>query len=162
MLQCHPHPGDFSDKSKPFHCSYFMGLQKKNGVSVNEGGTFDMRATVKEFKQAVNVYDLWKPGMEIRVCHLKKKSIPNFVFPSGVRPPRPSKLTWDMRRTLELKASGHSQPEKSAVLDGVDQARKRKQPDDIIDNNIRNVKSVAPSCGDVLDTSSPISTVSSC
>ncbi|XP_062092160.1 nuclear poly(A) polymerase 1-like [Humulus lupulus] len=164
MLQCHPHPGDFSDKSKPFHCSYFMGLQRKQGISANEGGTFDIRATVDEFKQAVNVYTLWKPGMEIRVCHVKKKNIPNFVFPGGVRPARPSKLTWDMRRTLELKASGHAQPDKSdenkTVLDGADHGRKRKQPDDNVENSIRNVKSVAPSCGDV-DISSPISTVSS-
>ena len=70
-----------------------------------------------------------------------------------------------MRRTLELKASGHSQPEKSdeskSVLDGADQGRKRKQPDDNVENNTRNVKFVAPACGDVLDTSSEISTVSS-
>ncbi|KAF4375231.1 hypothetical protein F8388_000988 [Cannabis sativa] len=164
MLQCHPHPGDFSDKSKPFHCSYFMGLQRKQGGLANEGGTFDIRLTVEEFKQAVNVYTLWKPGMEIRVCHVKRKNIPNFVFPGGVRPPRPSKLTWDMRRALELKASGHAQPDKSdeskTVLDGAE-GRKRRHPDDNVENNIRNIKSAAPCCGEDLDTRSPVGTVSS-
>lgn len=165
MLQCHPHPGGFSDKSKPFHCSYFMGLQRKHGVSVSEGGHFDIRLTVEEFKQAVNMYTLWKPGMVIHVCHIKRKSIPNFVFPGGVRPPRPSKLTWDMRRALELKASGQAQPDKSddskTVLDGADDGRKRKRSDDNTENNIRNVRSVVPSSGEVLETSSPISAVSS-
>lgn len=165
MLQCHPHPGDFSDKSKPFHCSYFMGLQRKQGVSANDGGHFDIRLTVEEFKQAVNVYTLWKPGMEIHVCHVKRKNVPNFVFPGGVRPPRPSKLTWDMRRALELKASVQILPDKSdeskTVLDGSDDGRKRKRPDDSVENNLRNVKSIALSSGDVLEASSPISTVSS-
>ncbi|XP_062092159.1 nuclear poly(A) polymerase 1-like [Humulus lupulus] len=138
MLQCHPHTGGFSDKSKPFHCSYFMGLQRKQGVSANEGGIFDIRATVDEFKQAVNVYTLWKPGMEIRVCHVKKKNIPDFVFPAGVCPPCPSKLA----RALELKASS---------------GRKRKRPDNDVENKT-SVNSVAPFGGDVLDTSSPTST----
>ena len=165
MLQCHPHPGDFVNKSKPFHCSYFMGLQRKQGVSANEGGHFDIRLTVEEFKQAVNVYTLWKPGMEIRVSHVKRKSIPNFVFPGGVRPPRPSKLTWDMRRALELKASGHGQPDKSdeskSVLEGSNDGRKRKRPDDSAENTTRNVRSVAPSTGELHEASSPISAISS-
>ncbi|XP_062089185.1 nuclear poly(A) polymerase 1-like [Humulus lupulus] len=94
----------------------------------------------KEFlrMKAVNVYTLWKPGMEIRVCHVKKKNIPDFVFPGGVCPPRPSKLA----RALELKASS---------------GRKGKRPDDDVENKT-SVNSVAPFGGDVLDTSSPTST----
>ncbi|CAN1839760.1 Nuclear poly(A) polymerase 1 [Linum perenne] len=93
MLQCHPHPGEFSDKSKPLHNCYFMGLQRKQGVPVNEGEQFDIRATVEDFKRTVNMYTMWKPGMEIQVTHVKRRSIPSFVFPSGVRPLRPSRIT---------------------------------------------------------------------
>ncbi|KAF2325549.1 hypothetical protein GH714_030243 [Hevea brasiliensis] len=69
MLQCHPHPGEFTDKSRPLRCSYFMGLQRKQGVPVNEGEQFDIRLTVEEFKHSVNLYTLWKLGMEIHVTH---------------------------------------------------------------------------------------------
>ncbi|CBI15506.3 unnamed protein product, partial [Vitis vinifera] len=83
MLQCHPHPGDFSDKSRPFHCCYFMGLQRKQGVPASEGEQFDIRLTVDEFKHSVGMYTLWKPGMEIHVIHVRRRNIPNFVFPGG-------------------------------------------------------------------------------
>ncbi|KAJ0962781.1 hypothetical protein J5N97_027903 [Dioscorea zingiberensis] len=89
MLQCHPHPGDFSDKTKPFHCCYFMGLQRKQGVPSHEGEQFDIRATVEEFKHNVGMYTLWKLGMEIQVHHIKRRNVPLFVFPGGVRPFRP-------------------------------------------------------------------------
>ncbi|TQD80238.1 hypothetical protein C1H46_034219 [Malus baccata] len=53
---------------------------------------FDIRRTIEEFKQAdVNRYTFRKHGMEIRVSHVNRRSIPNFVFPGGVRPLRPSK-----------------------------------------------------------------------
>ncbi|CAN1839764.1 Nuclear poly(A) polymerase 1 [Linum perenne] len=139
MLQCHPHPGEFSDKSKPLHNCYFMGLQRKQGVPVNEGEQFDIRATVEDFKRTVNMYTMWKPGMEIQVTHVKRRSIPSFVFPSGVRPLRPSRITWDSRRSLEAKASGSSATEKSSELkegtDGSDDRNKRKRMDDTVDNN---------------------------
>ncbi|KAG6512774.1 nuclear poly(A) polymerase 1-like [Zingiber officinale] len=92
MLQCHPCPRDFSDKSRSFHCCYFMGLQRKQGVPVQEGEQFDIRATVEEFKHSVGMYTSWKPGMEIRVTHIKRRNVPSFVFPGGVRPSRPSKV----------------------------------------------------------------------
>ena len=139
MLQCHPHPGDFSDKSRPFHCCYFMGLQRKQGVPVNEGEQFDIRITVEEFKHNVNMYASWKPGMEIHVCHVKRRNIPNFVFPGGIRPSRPSKVTWKSSSS-ELKVSGHAQDnscEGKAVSNGVDEGRKRKQ----VDNNVDNLRS---------------------
>ncbi|KAL5544889.1 hypothetical protein UlMin_008673 [Ulmus minor] len=161
MLQCHPHPGDFSDKSKPFHCCYFMGLQRKQGVPVNEGGEqFDIRLTVDEFKQAVNVYTMWKPGMVIHVSHVKRRSIPNFVFPGGVRPARTSKTTWDSRRVLELKSSV-AQSDKLSEGNGSDDGRKRKPLDDNLEGNLRNPKSQALSAGEFLEASSPISVVSS-
>lgn len=92
MLQVHPYPGDFCDKAKPHSCSFFMGLQRKQGSQPDEGEKlFDMRATVEEFKQLVHMYTMFKPGMEIRISHVKRKEIPSFVFPGGVRPPRPAR-----------------------------------------------------------------------
>lgn len=138
MLQCHPHPGEFVDKSRPLHCSYFMGLQRKQGVPVNEGEQFDIRLTVEEFKHSVNMYTLWKPGMEIYVTHVKRRNIPSFVFPGGVRPPRPSKATWDSRRSSAEKSS-----ESKGVSDGLDDGRKRKRIDDNVANTLKSAKSFA-------------------
>jgi Poly(A) polymerase predicted RNA binding domain len=92
MLQVHPYPGDFCDKTKPHSCSFFMGLQRKQGSQPDEGEKlFDMRATVEEFKVLVHTYAMWRHGMEIRISHVKRKDIPSFVFPGGVRPPRPAR-----------------------------------------------------------------------
>lgn len=146
MLQCHPHPGDFSDKSRPFHHCFFMGLQRKQGVPVNEGEQFDIRVTVEEFKQAVNLYTLWKPGMEIYVSHVRRKNIPDFVFPGGARPPRPSKATWDSRRAAELKAASSSQVDKSSEGQGTpdekNDGRKRKREEEV-ESNLKSVKVLA-------------------
>ncbi|GJW63624.1 nuclear poly(A) polymerase 1 [Tanacetum coccineum] len=83
MLQCHPHPCDFSDKSDPFHCSFFLGLQQKGGVPVNGSNKFDLRVTVDEFKASIGSgsYQSWKPGMEIYVTYIRHGDIPAFVFP---------------------------------------------------------------------------------
>ncbi|KAH9322769.1 hypothetical protein KI387_017408 [Taxus chinensis] len=93
MLQCHPHPDDFLDPQKPHHCCFFMGLQRKQGVRVQEGEPFDIRVCVEEFKQTVGTYTLWKPGMEINVSHIRRRNIPAFVFPGGVRPQRPHRVS---------------------------------------------------------------------
>ncbi|KAK4844454.1 hypothetical protein QYF36_020359 [Acer negundo] len=156
MLQCHPHPGDFSDKSKPFHCSYFMGLQRK-GAPVNGGKPFDMRLTVDEFKHYVNLYTLWKPGMEIYVTHVKRRSLPDFVFPGGIRPSRPTKGTCERRQTSELKAPSQ------AISDATDDGRKRKRVDDGSEACLRNSKGFAglPSSSGDVQGSPPVSTMSS-
>ncbi|KAH1089895.1 hypothetical protein J1N35_017152 [Gossypium stocksii] len=168
MLQCHPHPGDFQDNSRPFHCSYFMGLQRKQGVPVNEGEQFDIRLTVEEFKHSVNTYTLWKPGMEIRVSHVKRRSIPSFVFPGGVRPSRPSKATWDSRRASDAKVSGHAGSDKSVEVkgaaDGQVDGKKRKRADDNADTQLKNSKYITavPSSSAEVQVGSPGSTVSAC
>ncbi|KAK7293157.1 hypothetical protein RJT34_16018 [Clitoria ternatea] len=144
MLQCHPHPGEFSDKSRHFHYCYFMGLQRKQGVPVNDGGRFDIRVTVEEFKHSVNAYTLWKPGMDIHVSHVKRRNVPNFVFPDGVRPSCLSKVTCENKRSSK---SCHGKPEKpqggKAVLFGADDVRKRKHSEDNIDDDSKNSKSLA-------------------
>ncbi|MBA0564671.1 hypothetical protein Golob_009592 [Gossypium lobatum] len=89
MLQCHPYPNEYVDKSKLFpHCSFFMGLQRKEGVNGQEGQQFDIRGTVDEFRQEISMYMYWKPGMDIYVSHVRRRQLPAFVFPDGYRRPR--------------------------------------------------------------------------
>jgi len=86
MLQCHPYPTEYVDNSKQCpHCAFFMGLQRKQGVLIQEGQQFDIRGTVDEFRQSVGMYMFWKPGMDIYVSHVRRKQIPSYVFPEGVR-----------------------------------------------------------------------------
>ncbi|WJX54441.1 Nuclear poly(A) polymerase 1 [Trifolium repens] len=168
MLQCHPHPDDFSDKSKHLHCSYFMGLQRKQGVAATEGEQFDIRVAVDEFKHTVGMYNQWKPGMDISVSHVKRRNIPAFVFPGGVRPNRPSKVSWESKRSSELRIPGHGQAEKSqegkvAALGGNDD-RKRKLAEDSTDDlrNSKVFKSLPPSSREVHEDGNPVSIASSC
>ncbi|XP_031481457.1 nuclear poly(A) polymerase 4-like isoform X2 [Nymphaea colorata] len=94
MLQCHPYPNEYVDKSKQCsHCAFFMGLQRTQGVQVQEGQQFDIRGTVDEFRHSVNMYMFWKPGMEIYVSHVRRKQIPSYVFPEGYRRLRSSRIT---------------------------------------------------------------------
>ncbi|KAJ6832404.1 nuclear poly(A) polymerase 1 [Iris pallida] len=109
MLQCHPYPSDFSDKNRPFHCCYFMGLQRKQGEPAHEGEQFDIRGTVEEFKHSVGNYILWKPGMEIQVCHIKRRNVPHFVFPGGIRP-RPTRDGHIVSRTKSSSLNQVAKP----------------------------------------------------
>ncbi|KAL9271608.1 Nuclear poly(A) polymerase 1-like protein [Drosera capensis] len=126
MLQCHPYPGEFSEKSKPFHFSYFVGLQRKQEPQVGERERmFDIRLTVDEFEQSVLSYAEWKQGMHIHVSHVRRKDIPAFVFPGGVRPSRPAKD----------KVSGHSPVTGAADSkfsgDGDDNRKRKRENDDV-------------------------------
>ncbi|GFZ08574.1 poly(A) polymerase 2 [Actinidia rufa] len=108
MLQCHPYLNEYADTSKPCpHCAFFMGLQRKQGVKVQEGQQFDIRGTVDEFKQEVNMYMFWKPGMDICVSHVRRKQVPAYVFPDGYKRPRLSRHTnQHAERTSEEDAEG--------------------------------------------------------
>lgn len=77
-------------------------------VSGADVSQFDIRLSVEEFKHSVNMYTLWKPGMDIHVFHVKRRSIPTFVFPGGLRPAHPSKLAWESKRGSEQSISGHA------------------------------------------------------
>ncbi|XXG64332.1 hypothetical protein AAC387_Pa05g2314 [Persea americana] len=89
MLQCHPYPNEYVDTSKQCsHCAFFMGLQRKQGVRFQEGQQFDIRGTVDEFRNSVDMYLFWKPGMEIYVSHVRRKQLPAYVFPEGYMRPR--------------------------------------------------------------------------
>ncbi|XWS26365.1 hypothetical protein CRYUN_Cryun26dG0026200 [Craigia yunnanensis] len=92
MLQCHPYPNEYLDTSKQFpHCAFFMGLQRKEGVSGQEGQQFDIRGTVDKFRREISMYMYWKPGMDIYVSHVRRRQLPAFVLPDGYRRPRSSR-----------------------------------------------------------------------
>ncbi|KAG8382845.1 hypothetical protein BUALT_Bualt05G0120800 [Buddleja alternifolia] len=119
VLQCHPHPGEFSDKSKPNHHSYFMGLRRKQGSNPQEGEQFDIRMTVEDFKRDVYAYSIWKPSMWINVCHVKRRDIPRFVFPGGIRPSLPF-------RGSGQRSIGSNSPQNDAVM-----GRKKRKQDEM-------------------------------
>ncbi|KAI7989740.1 Nuclear poly(A) polymerase 4 [Camellia lanceoleosa] len=60
-------------------------VERKQGVKVEEGQQFDIHGTVDKFKQDVNMYMFWKPGMDIYVSHVRRKQIPSYVFPDGYK-----------------------------------------------------------------------------
>eukprot|EP00475_Leptophrys_vorax_P027401 TRINITY_DN3909_c0_g1_i1.p1 TRINITY_DN3909_c0_g1~~TRINITY_DN3909_c0_g1_i1.p1 ORF type:complete len:626 (+),score=15.46 TRINITY_DN3909_c0_g1_i1:78-1955(+) len=92
LLQCHPYPREIQDPSRSHpHCVFFMGLQRKPGTTTEEAREFDIRFTVDDFKASVEAYQQWRDGMTIDVLYLKRKQLPLFVFPGGVRPKRASK-----------------------------------------------------------------------
>ncbi|KAK3148034.1 hypothetical protein QOZ80_3BG0289790 [Eleusine coracana subsp. coracana] len=93
IILAHPYPRDFSDKSRPLHCFYFIGLWKKQLSQAQEAEQFDIRGIVNEFKASICAYQHWKGGMDIEVSHVKRKEIPLFVFPGGVRPSRSYRTT---------------------------------------------------------------------
>ncbi|CAN6700618.1 unnamed protein product [Malus baccata var. baccata] len=124
-LQCHPHPGDFSDKSRSF--------------------------------PDVNRYTFRKHGMEIRVSHVNRRSIPNFVFPGGVQPLRPSKVIWGRRQDSEPTISEASEPHKFYG------GQKRERVDNNIKINSRHAKSLRHFGEEFCEAGSCISSnVSSC
>lgn len=81
-----------------------MGLQRQKGVKVQEGQRFDIRGTVDEFKQEVNMYSYWRPGMDIYISHVPRREIPAYVFPDGYKRPRQSRNT--TQHTPEKDAKG--------------------------------------------------------
>lgn len=106
MLLCHPYPCEFSDKSRAFHCCYFMGLKRQQGSDAkdNSGAVIDIRFTVQQFKHDVGRYNIWKPGMSVHVPYVKRRDLPAFVFPGGVRPLRLVKAASKRKRSGTLDA----------------------------------------------------------
>ena len=83
-----------------------MGLKRKQGMPIQEGEQFDIRVTVDEFRHSVKMYTLWKQGMEINVSHIRRRNIPLFVFPGGVRPPRTTKMLGTAGRPNVVPSTG--------------------------------------------------------
>uniref|UniRef100_A0A804M1M6 polynucleotide adenylyltransferase n=1 Tax=Zea mays TaxID=4577 RepID=A0A804M1M6_MAIZE len=103
MILAHPYPKDFSDKSRPLHIFYFMGLWRKQTTQAQETEQFDIRGIVNEFKNTICAYQHRKEGMDIEVSHVKRKEIPLFVFPGGVRPSRTSRTTHKNSRAIPTR-----------------------------------------------------------
>jgi poly(A) polymerase len=99
-ILAHPYPRDFLDKSRPLHCFYFIGLWRKQTAQAQEAEQFDIRGIVNEFKSNIYAYQHWKEGMDIEVSHVKRREIPLFVFPGGVRPPRSFRTAHKNSRTV--------------------------------------------------------------
>ncbi|PKA65324.1 poly(A) polymerase [Apostasia shenzhenica] len=136
MLQCHPYPNEYIDNSRRCaHGAFFMGLQRKQGVQVQEGQQFDIRGTVDEFKHSVSMYMFWKPGMDINVSHVRRKQIPSFVFPEGFRRFRPSKPM--AHQNLEKEESDGGSSERRLK-------RKRNVEDDDMRLNAEKLTFVSP------------------
>ncbi|GJP35286.1 hypothetical protein CLOM_g19793 [Closterium sp. NIES-68] len=108
LLQCHPHVCDIHDPTRTYpHCLFYMGLQRRAppapaataGNGTEEGGAggagareFDIRYTVDDFKSTVESFQMWREGMGIDVVYLKRKQLPAFAFPGGVKPRRVSRV----------------------------------------------------------------------
>ncbi|RDX87755.1 Nuclear poly(A) polymerase 4 [Mucuna pruriens] len=114
MLQCHPYPHDYIDASKPCaHSAFFMGLQRKEGVRGQEGQQFDIRGTVDEFRQEINMYIYWKPGMDMFVSHVRRKQLPAFVFPDGYKRTRmPKHISHPAEKTGDDATNGSGSSER--------------------------------------------------
>ncbi|KAK1290014.1 hypothetical protein QJS10_CPB18g01003 [Acorus calamus] len=128
MLQCHPYPNEYVDTSKQHcaHCAFFMGLQRKQGVAFQEGQQFDIRATVDEFRQSVNMYMYWKPGMEIYVSHVRKKQIPLYVYPEGYKKPSVS----ERRHKKKQVGEDDTKPNKLEKQASLSPGRQKSPPSD--------------------------------
>lgn len=117
-LQCHPYPQEFVDSSKQCsHCAFFMGLQKQRDELVKEGQQFDIRLSVDQFKLSVNSYMYWKPKMEIRVSHVRRKQIPAYVSPQGCVRSGTSRVS--VGREVCLSGSGDRVLKRKKELDEV-------------------------------------------
>ncbi|KAL0557776.1 hypothetical protein IC582_006327 [Cucumis melo] len=133
MLQCHPYPIEYSDTSKPCsHCAFFMGLQRKEGLRGQGGQQFDIRGTVDEFRQEINMYAFWKPGMDIYVSHVRRKQLPTFVFPDGHKRAKPSRHEGQQADTvcadmLQQDQSGITEKGKKRKSDHEEEEKEKKQ-----------------------------------
>ncbi|XP_068642289.1 nuclear poly(A) polymerase 4-like [Aristolochia californica] len=102
MLQCHLYPIEYVDPcEQSAHCAFFMGLQRKEGIRIQEGQQFDIRGTVDEFRHSVNMYIFWKLGMDIYVSHVRRKHIPLYVFPDGYKRHRFARPASDNHQQLQ-------------------------------------------------------------
>ncbi|XP_074561016.1 nuclear poly(A) polymerase 4-like isoform X2 [Curcuma longa] len=138
MLQCHPYPNEYVDPSKQCpHCAFFMGLQRKQGVNIQEGQQFDIRSTVDEFRHEVNMYMFWQDGMEVYVSHVRRKQVPSYVFPHGYKRPCPSRPIFQQHvdKTMnEEECQGGSSEHR----------RKRKVDADCLGDNPDKRASISP------------------
>lgn len=146
---CHPQPNEYVDTSKQFrHCAFFMGLQRAEGFGGQECQQFDIRGTVDEFRQEVNMYMFWRPGMDVYVSHVRRRQLPSFVFPSGFKRPRQSRH--------QNKQCGELGQEGVGSLSASDEKHlKRKNDNEIMDTRPEKPEKRASLSPHSLDAVSP-------
>ncbi|KAI3692644.1 hypothetical protein L6452_32465 [Arctium lappa] len=154
MLQCHPFPNEYVDTSKPCsHCAFFMGLQRQPGVKVQEGQQFDIRATVDEFKQGVNSYNHWRPGMDIFVSHVRRRQLPAYIFPEGYKRQR------QLRHTPQHSTRTSNGDAKRSSSPSSERRFKRKHDASIADTGSGKPKKSSPESAGIAGSSIPSSPV---
>lgn len=66
------------------HSAFFVGLQRKQGVKIEEGQQFDIRGTVVEFRGNISMYMFWRAEMDIFLSHVRRRQIPPYVFQEDI------------------------------------------------------------------------------
>ncbi|XP_020883616.1 nuclear poly(A) polymerase 2 isoform X3 [Arabidopsis lyrata subsp. lyrata] len=151
MLMCHPQPNEYVDTSKKFrHCAFFMGLQRAEGFGGQECQQFDIRGTVDEFRQEVNMYMFWRPGMDVYVSHVRRRQLPSFVFPKGYKRPRQSR-----HQNQQCREPGEGVV--GSLSDSVDGYAKRKNDNETMDTRPEKREKRASRSPHSLDAVSPVS-----
>ncbi|AEC07762.1 Nucleotidyltransferase class I-like C-terminal [Arabidopsis thaliana x Arabidopsis arenosa] len=149
MLMCHPQPNEYVDTSKQFrHCAFFMGLQRADGFGGQECQQFDIRGTVDEFRQEVNMYMFWRPGMDVHVSHVRRRQLPSFVFPNGYKRSRQSRHQSQQCREPGDEGVG-------SLSDSVERYAKRKNDDEIMNSRPEKREKRASCSLHTLDAASP-------
>lgn len=114
-----------------------MGLRRKQGANPQQGEQFDIRLTVEDFKRDVYAYAVWKSSMWIHVFHVRRKDLPDFVFPGGVRPAQPAKS--ESRSGSRSLGTAKTSP---------DAAFSRKRKHEEVNTGFSSKESLAMSCSD--------------
>ena len=147
---CHPQPNEYVDTSKQFrHCAFFMGLQRAEGYGGQECQQFDIRGTVDEFRQDVNMYMFWRPGMDVFVSHVRRRQLPPFVFPNGYKRFRQPKL--------QNQQGGEPGEPVESLSANVERHAKRKNDNELMDTRPEKPEkraSVSPPSVDVVSPES--------
>ena len=112
---------------------------------MTEAKQFDIRLTVDEFKASVGSYLSWKPGMDINVTHIKRRDILAFVFPGGIRPSRPARVSVGRRPVPETSVASSVSMDTGTsadfnVVDGPNDSKKRKWEEDHVLTKIADSK----------------------
>lgn len=92
ILQCHPNASEYSDPAlEGLHTAFFLGLQPNPRMGPDGPKSADLRPAVNAFKPQVYEWQGRKEGMEMAISRAKRRQLPAWVFPNGVRPERAPK-----------------------------------------------------------------------
>jgi hypothetical protein len=122
ILQCHPNACEYSDPAlEGLHTAFFLGLQPNPRMGPDGPKSADLRPAVNAFKPQVYEWQGRKEGMEMAISRAKRRQLPAWVFPNGVRPERAPKK----RPSLDA-APGAAAPTGDGVQNGAPGAKAAK------------------------------------